>query len=188
MDDKERFGWFLGIDVSKETFDACCITRQGERVFSMSTSMDRRGFEELIHQLSAVSVAQESVLVGMESTACYHLNLYSFLISLGHPVLVINPLLISNFVKLQLRKTKTDKKDAWVIAQFLLLNRDSLYRTVGTSEFSDIRDLSRQRESLVDQMTAIKSDMKRLLSITFPELEHLAGIFTKSMLRLLSQC
>jgi len=187
MDDKERFGWFLGIDVSKETFDACCITKQGERVFSISTSMDRRGFEELIHQLSTVSVAQESVLVGMESTACYHLNLYSFLISLGYPAVVINPLLISNFVKLRLRKTKTDKKDAWVIAQFLLLNRDSLCQTVGSSELSDIRDLSRQRESLVDQMSSIKSDMKRLLTITFPELEHIAGIFTKSMLRLLCQ-
>ena len=187
MDEKERFGWFLGIDVSEETFDACCISRQGERLFSMSTSMDRRGFEELINQLCSVSVAQESVLVGMESTACYHLNLYSFLISLGYPVLVINPLLISNFVKLQLRKTKTDKKDAWVIAQFLLLSRDSLGRTVGSSELSDIRDLSRQRESLVDQMTSIKSDLKRLLTITFPELEHIAGIFTKSMLRLLCQ-
>jgi len=32
--------------------------------------------------------------------------------------MVINPLLISNFVKLQLRKTKTDKKDAYVIAHF----------------------------------------------------------------------
>jgi len=187
MDDKERFGWFLGIDVSKETFDACCITRQGERVFSMPTSMDRRGFEELIHQLSTVSVAQKSVLEGMESTACYHLNLYSFLISLGYPAIVINPLLISNFVKLQPRKTKTDEKDAWVIAQFLLLNRDSLYRTVGTSDLSDIRDFSRQRESPVNQMTSIKSDMKRLLTITFPELEHLAGIFSKSMLRLLCQ-
>jgi transposase len=187
MDERERFGWFLGIDVSKETFDACCITKQGERLFSLSTSMDRRGFEELLHQLATVSVAQESILVGMESTACYHLNLYSFLISLGFPAMVISPLLISNFVKLQLRKTKTDKKDAWVIAQFLLLHRDSLGPTVGSSELSDIRDLSRQRESLVDQMSSIKTDIKRLLTITFPELEHIAGIFTKSMLRLLCQ-
>jgi len=34
-------------------------------------------------------------------------------------------------------------------------------------------------------MTAIKSDTKRVLTITFPELEHITGIFTKSMLRLL---
>jgi transposase len=187
MDERKCFSWFLGIDISKETFDACCISGQGENQFSISTSMDRKGFEELSKQLASLSVPQESVLVGMESTACYHVNLYSFLISLGYTVIVINPLLISNFVKLQLRKTKTDKKDAYVIAQFLLLNRDSLGRTVGSSDFSDVRDLSRQRESLVDQMTSIKIEIKRLLTMTFPELEYIACIFTKSMLRLLYQ-
>ena len=125
MDETQRFRWFLGIDVSKETFDACCIASHGDRLFNLSASMDRKGFEELIKQLSALSITRESVLVGMESTACYHINLYSFLISLGYSVTVLNPLLISNFVKLQLRKTKTDKKDAYVIAQFLLLSRDS---------------------------------------------------------------
>jgi len=126
MDETQRFRWFLGIDVFKETFDGCCINMKRERLFSLSTSMNRKGFGELIKQLSGLSVSQESALVGMESTACYHVNLYSFLISLGYTVIVINPLLISNFVRLQLRKTKTDKKDAYVIAQFLLLNRDSL--------------------------------------------------------------
>ena len=187
MDEIQRFRWFLGIDVSKETFDGCCINMKGERLFSLSTSMDRKGFQELIKQLSGLSVSQESTLVGMESTACYHVNLYSFLISLGYTVIVINPLLISNFVKLQLRKTKTDKKDAYVIAQFLLLNRDSLSQTVLSSDISDLRDLSRQRESLVDQMSSIKSEIKRLLTITFPELEQIAGVFSKSMLRLLCQ-
>jgi transposase len=187
MDERQRFRWFLGIDVSKETFDACCIPSHGERLFNLSVSMDRKGFEELIKQVSALSIPQESVLVGMESTACYHINLYSFLVSLGYTVMVINPLLISNFVKLQLRKTKTDKKDAYVIAQFLLLNRDSLSQSILSSDISDLRDLSRQRESLVDQMSSIKSEIKRLLTITFPELEHISGIFTKSMLRLLCQ-
>ena len=187
MDERQRFRWFLGIDVSKETFDACCIPSQGERLFNLSASMDRKGFEELIKQLSTLSIPKESVLVGMESTACYHINLYSFLVSLGYSVMVINPLLISNFVKLQLRKTKTDKKDAYVIAQFLLLNRDSLSQTILSSDISDLRDLSRQRESLVDQMSSTKSEIKRLLTITFPELEHISGIFTKSMLRLLCQ-
>ncbi len=187
MDERQQFKWFLGIDVSKETFDASCINTKGKRLFNLSTSMDRKGFEELIKQLSTFSIVQESVLVGMESTACYHINLYCFLVSLGYSVMVMNPLLISNFVKLQLRKTKTDKKDAYVIAQFLLLNRDSLSQTILSSDISDLRDLSRQRESLVDQMSSIKSEIKRLLTITFPELEHISGVFSKSMLRLLCQ-
>jgi len=63
----------------------------------------------------------------MESTATYHVNLFSYLVSEGYAVVFLNPLLISNYVKMQLRKTKTDKKDAGVIAQFLLANRDTLY-------------------------------------------------------------
>jgi NTP pyrophosphatase (non-canonical NTP hydrolase) len=44
-----------------------------------------------------------------------------------------------------------------------------------------------QLESLVDQMSSTKSEIKRLLTITFPELEQIAGVFSKSMLRLLCQ-
>jgi transposase len=123
----------------------------------------------------------------MESTASYHVNLFSYLVSEGYKVILINPLLISNYVKMQLRKTKTDKKDAVVIAQFLLANGDTLIQRATPSLISDLRDLSRQRESLVDEMTSLKIEIKQLLNITFPELEHMAGIFTKSILKLLQQ-
>ncbi|MCK7508595.1 MAG: IS110 family transposase [Desulfobacterales bacterium] len=71
------------------------------------------------HRSVPSSLPKGSILIGMESTACYHVSLFSFLMALGYSVSVINPLLISNFLKLQLRKTKTDKKDAAVIARFL---------------------------------------------------------------------
>jgi transposase len=182
---KTAFKSFLGIDISKEKFDACCIGSDGERLFRISASMSKAGFDELLMKVSSIGGPKESVLIGMESTACYHINLFSFLTSKGFIVIIINPLLISNFMKLQLRKTKTDKKDAMVIAQFLRLKKDSLSENILSPDDADMRDLARQRESLVDQMTAIKSDTKRVLTITFPELGHVTGIFTKSMLRLL---
>jgi transposase len=88
---------------------------------------------------------------------------------------------------MQLRKTKTDKKDAVVIAWFLLANGDTLIQRATPALISDLRDLSRQRESLVDEMTSLKIEIKQLLNITFPELEHMVGIFTKSILKLLQQ-
>jgi len=88
---------------------------------------------------------------------------------------------------MQLRKTKTDKKDAAVIAQFLLVNGNTLIQRVNSSLISDLRDLSRQREGLIDEMTALKINIKRLLNITFPELEHMASVFTKSMLKLIQK-
>jgi transposase len=182
---KGSFDGFVGIDVSKDKFDACGITGDEVKLFQFSTTMDRKGFEKLKGHLAAVSVS--SVLIGMESTASYHVNLFSYLVSEGYRVILINPLLISNYVKMQLRKTKTDKKDAVVIAQFLFANGDTLAQRATPSLISDLRDLSRQRESLVDEMTSLKIEIKQLLNITFPELEHMAGIFTKSILKLLQQ-
>ena len=182
---KGSYDVFVGIDISKDKFDACGITGDETKLFQFSTTMDRKGFEKLKGRLAAGFIS--SVLIGMESTASYHVNLFSYLVSEGYRVLLINPLLISNYVKMQLRKTKTDKKDAVVIAQFLLTNGDTLVQRVTPSLISDLRDLSRQRESLVDEMTALKIEIKRLLNITFPELEHMVGIFTKSILKLLQQ-
>ena len=182
---KGSFDGFVGIDVSKDKFDACGITGGEVKLFQFSAAMDRKGFEKLKGHLAAASVS--SILIGMESTASYHVNLFSYLVCEGYKVLLINPLLISNYVKMQLRKTKTDKKDAVVIAEFLLTNGDTLIQRATPSLISDLRDLSRQRESLVDEMTALKIEIKRLLNITFPELEHMVGIFTKSILKLLQQ-
>jgi transposase len=179
------FKFFIGIDVSKEKFDVCCIDSTGEKLFRLSTDMNRSGFEELTSKLSSVSGSRDDIVIGMESTACYHIPLYSYLTAEGYRVVIINPLLISNFMKLQLRKTKTDKKDAQVIAQYLNEQRKAYSQSVMSSDITDLRDLSRQRESLVDQMTAQKVDIKRILSVTFPELENITNIFTKSMLRLL---
>jgi len=179
------FDGFVGIDVSKDKFDACGITGGEVKLFQFSATMDRKGFEKLKGHLAAASIS--SILIGMESTASYHVNLFSYLVCEGYKVLLINPLLISNYVKMQLRKTKTDKKDAVVIAEFLLTNGDTLIQRATPSLISDLRDLSRQRESLVDEMTALKIEIKRLLNITFPELEHMVGIFTKSILKLLQQ-
>jgi transposase len=63
---------------------------------------------------------------------------------------------------------------------------DAMAQTSISPHVTDLRDLSRQRESLLSQMTALKCDMKRILTITFPELERLTGVFTKSILQLLS--
>jgi transposase len=66
---KTSFSGFLGIDVSKDKFDAYCIDITGEKHFYLSCPMDRTGFEKLVSRLGALSIPQESLLIGMESTA-----------------------------------------------------------------------------------------------------------------------
>jgi transposase len=176
--------FFVGLDVSKEKFDACGIGDKGEKVFALSCSMGREGFEKLIVRLSK---DKTSFLLGMESTASYHIPLFTYLAAQDYRVVVINPLLINNFSKRSLRKTKTDKKEALTIARFLLQEKETLSVKIPDYLITELKDIARRREKLADHMTALKGDMKRILSVTFPELEYITGVFTKSTLRLLAE-
>src|SRR5512136_1379357 len=98
---------FVGVDVSKDFFSAAGLDEEAKELFSGSYEMNSNGFSEFLKVLSSHDESLDQVLVGMESTGCYHINLFSFLHDKGVHVVVINPLLISNFAKLSLRKTKT---------------------------------------------------------------------------------
>jgi transposase len=100
---------------------------------------------------------------------------------------VINPLLIANYAKLSLRKTKTDKKDARTIAKFLLDHRQEVSQLSVSQDLQDLRDLSRERESLCHLISATKVEMKRVIRITFPELESMGDLYTRAMIRFLQE-
>jgi len=176
---------FVGIDVSKDYSSAQGLDREGKKVFFLEFPMDGEGFSRFLRAMKNHCEDFSKVTVAMESTGCYHINLFSFLSSEGIPCVVINPLLIANFARLSLRKTKTDKKDALTIAQFLLAHRDGLSKIAYSQEGQDLKDLARERESLAVLIAGLKNDTRRILQMTFPELEHRCKLFTETMLRFL---
>ncbi len=177
----------VGIDVSKDLFSAAGINAEGGEIFSASCEMNSDGFTQFLKTLCSQSEGLDQVLVAMESTGCYHINLYSFLASQGIRALVVNPLLIANYAKRSLRKTKTDKKDAMTIARFLLDHHEEISQLSISQDLQDLRDLSRERESLCHLISATKVEIKRVLGTTFPELESIGNLYTGVMLRFLRQ-
>ena len=103
---------WVGVDVSKDFFSAVGLDKEGKELFSGTYEMNSNGFSEFLKAISSHCKRLDQGMVAMESTGCYHINLFSFLSSQAIRTVVVNPLLISNFAKLSLRKTKTDKKDA----------------------------------------------------------------------------
>jgi transposase len=178
---------FIGIDISKEVSTAQGIDRSAKKVFYVRFTMDARGFSDLLNGIRRGSKDLNDVTVAMESTGCYHINLFSFICSKGIRCVVINPLLIANFSRLSLRKTKTDKKDALTIAQFLLANENSLSTVAYSQDTQDLRDLARERESLTWLINGMKNEIKELLQTTFPELESLCKPYSETMLHFLRQ-
>jgi transposase len=122
--------------------------------------MDSEGFMRLWKAIAEHSKDLAEVSAAVESTACYHINLYSFLTAKGISTVVINPLLIANFAKLSLRKTKTDKKDAMSIAQFLLVHGESISHLSLSQDLQDFRDIARERESVATCSVPIRSRSK----------------------------
>jgi len=176
---------FVGIDISKEYSTAQGLDSSSKKIFYLRFSMDAKGFSELINAIKTGLADINEVTVAIESTGCYHINLFSFLCSEGIRCVVVNPLLITNFSRLSLRKTKTDKKDALTIAQFLLANEHSLNEIAFSQSAQDLKDLARERESLTWLISGMKNDIKRLLQNTFPELESLCKPYSETMLHFL---
>src|SRR5512139_4012816 len=172
---------FVGVDVAKDSSSSQGIDSSGMGQFSLTFDMDSEGFMHLWKEIIEHSKDLSKVIVTVESTACYHINLYSFLTARGVPMVVINPLLIANFAKLSLRKTKTDKKEAMTIAQFLLLHRDSISQMSLSQDLQDFRDIARERESVGNMLSAHKVEIKRLLQSTFPELGRIGDLSTRVM-------
>ena len=181
------YSLLVGVDVSKDFFSAAGLDEEGKEHFSGTYEMNSHGFSEFLKALSSHGERLDQMIVAMESTGCYHINLFSFLSSQGIRTVVVNPLLISNFAKLSLRKTKTDKKDALTIARFVLDHHEEISQLSISQDHQDLRDLSRERESLCHLIAATKVEIKRVLRTTFPELESIGNLYTGAMLRFLQQ-
>jgi transposase len=178
---------YVGIDIAKDRSTACGIEEGGKSLFELTFDMDGAGFAALLKTIEANGGTIGNAVAAMESTACYHINLYSFLSAKGIEAVIINPLLIANYAKLSLRKTKTDKKDAQTIAQFILAHKDSVTQLAISQDMQDVRDMARERESLCHQISATKVEIQRVLQTTFPELAAMTNPLTKVMLHFIQR-
>jgi transposase len=175
---------FCGIDIAKDSFHAALIDEQGQVLWSRSFPMSSDGFADFLRAVRLPGSSLRSLRLGMESSGSYYLNLFSFLQTQGLDVRLLNPLPVSNFAKLSLRKTKTDKRDATTIAEFLRANPQALPQPHPADD--ELRALARARENISRQIVSLKNEIKRYLTLVFPEILRFLNPFTASSLRLLA--
>lgn len=160
---------FVGIDVAKDKHD-CFICDSNGSVIKDSFSFDNNkdGFNLLLSFLPSCS---ENVKVGLEATGHYSLNLINFLVENGFNPVIFNPLQINLFRKAQtLRKTKTDKIDAKLIA-FMLSASDAKPHSNLYYHNNELKSLTRYRFRLNEQLARLKISLSRIVNIIFPELD-----------------
>lgn len=111
---------YIGIDISKETFDVSFYDGESHRHVCYANT--QTGFASFITELSPDSRCV------MEATGAYHLGLAVYLHERGIAVSVVNPLVIRRFSQMQLRRAKTDKADAAMIALYGWTNEPALWQ------------------------------------------------------------
>lgn len=178
--------FLVGIDVAKDKHDCFICDSEGNVLKDVFTfSNDRDGFNLL---LSFMPTSSENVKVGLEATGHYSLNLINFLIDNGYSPVVFNPLQINLFRKAHtLRKTKTDKIDAKLIA-LMLSSSDAKPHLDLSYHVTELKSLTRYRSRLKDQLARLKISLARIIEIVFPELEDCVySINQKSTMALLHE-
>jgi transposase len=178
----------VGIDIGKRTHVATIIDEKGEvvtRPFSFANTTI--GGETLLSRITAVNIDASAVVFGLEATGHYWLALYSFLVAKGYPVSVINPYQSDAFRKVHLSTTKTDQEDSFLIADLL---RFGSFRetTMASEQMVSLRNLSRFRVTMSQQITDTKRRIVTIVDQVFPEFETLfSNSFGKTAKALLEE-
>ncbi|WP_298025015.1 IS110 family transposase [uncultured Dysosmobacter sp.] len=176
----------VGIDVAKDKHDCFIMNTEGEILADVFTIPNNRdGFQSLISRIHSCATPLDKIKVGLEATGHYSYNILGFLLDNGLATYVINPLHTNLYRKsLSLRKTKTDRVDARMIAAMLMSDVDLKSYTDTAYHNEELKSLTRYRFERVRLRSRLKESVSRLVTILFPELEtlvssvHLTSVYT----------
>ena len=168
---------YVGIDVSKDKHDCTIVSSDGKILadgFTIQNNLD--GFQLLFQRIKSAAPDLTKVKVGLEATGHYSYNILGFLLDKGLATYVINPLHTNLFRKsTSLRRTKTDRIDARIIATMMMSCVVLSSYTATSYHNEELKSLSRYRFDKVRDRAKLKQSVSRLVNILFPELEQLVS-------------
>ena len=157
----------VGIDVSK-TKSAAAILNQDGTVHTKPFEFHHTQ-SEMTSIIKFIKDQNQPVTILMENTGHYHYPVLKAFQDAGLPVCLINPYQMKKYGDTELRKTKTDKKDALRIAKYALEKNYSLVPYASMDQkYEDLRFLSRQYRQRMSTLTTNKIFLINLLDETMP--------------------
>ncbi len=115
--------FYLGIDIGKRHHEAGLINEKGDPIGkTVRFANSKSGSEKLLEFLNQHQLTPENCVCGLEATGHYWLSVFSFLHKLGFKITAFNPMQSDALRQFYIRKTKTDVKDAYLIAQVIRID------------------------------------------------------------------
>lgn len=177
--------FYCGIDVAKHKHAVVVLDEQGQvHKPSFNAENTHAGMDQLLEVLKPFA---DNVCIGLEATGHYWLSLYDVLTRNNYPVVVLNPIQVSAFRRSGVRKVKNDRNDAVWIANFVRIsNIPAASRDIPS--LLQLRELSRFRFWLTDQIGDCKRKLLTILDRVFPEYESLfSSVFVQSSKAMLKE-
>lgn len=169
-------GKVIGIDISKETFDASW--KENGKFKSVVYSNDKKGFNQFTRHLE---VGDHCV---MEASGPYYLSLAMLLHSQEVKVSVANPLSVKRFSQMQLSRTKTDKKDAAMIAMYGEMVQPALWQPEA-AHIMEMKDILTTLEGYEKQVTMLNNQLEAEKHL--PIVSQQAKKSTEKMIKMLEK-
>lgn len=160
---------FIGIDISKGTFDSALI-KQGDlsTIISDNFSNSNTGLVKLEEFLDKQGLNMEETLFCMEHTGIYCRLLSQYLIERKYHVWLEMPVQIIRSLGIQ--RGKNDRIDAKRIAEYACLKKDKAMLWEPPREvLIQINDLLTLRERLIESRKSLKQPIKELNDAGFSD-------------------
>ena len=165
----------VGIDVSKSKSTVAILDSYGTILatpFNMAHTQP-----EMNALVSRLKAFDEPVTILLEYTGHYHYPVLKKLQEEGFPVCVVNPYQMKKYGDVEIRKAKTDKKDALRIATFAL---EKSYKLVPYSsmeeKYEDLKFLSRQYQQRISFVSTLKVQLINMLDQTMPGITKILAL------------
>ena len=165
----------VGIDGSKSKSTVAILDSYGTVLatpFNMAHTQP-----EMNALVSRLKAFDEPITILLEYTGHYHYPVLKKLQEEGFPVCVVNPYQMKKYGDVEIRKAKTDKKDALRIATYAL---EKSYKLVPYSsmeqKFEDLKFLSRQYQQRISFVSTLKVQLINMLDQTMPGITKILAL------------
>ena len=148
---------FIGIDMSKEKFDACwlrdVVTLKRKSKVLKNIKEGHKQFIEWL--LSTLKIPPGDILITLEPTNVYHEQLVDALHEQGFKIFLANPGKAKKFADSNDCQLKTDKADAFVLAQYGKSREHNL------PIWQPEPEKARKIKALIRRLSALEKDLQR---------------------------
>ncbi|SUO96357.1 IS110 family transposase [Suttonella ornithocola] len=138
---------YIGLDISKYSIDVCELNGDSAKSYQLDNSP--AGYNELINRLNNLS---DKIHVCCEYTGIYYYAIANALYQANITISVVNAYSIKSYARLTLSRTKTDKQDAKLIAQYCKINQPEPWQPP-KEQAQMLKNLTRRLEQLTKLRT-----------------------------------